>query len=140
MRGNRSKDTLAELAVRRALHAKGLRYRVNMRPLPELRRTADVVFTRAKVAVFIDGCFWHACPTHYVEPKVNVDYWRPKIERNRARDLETSGRLEGAGWIVLRFWEHHAPEAVVQEICGVVRATQAPNAPCRMSVPDGAHA
>lgn len=128
MQGNRSKDTLAELAVPRALHTKNLRYRVNMRPLPELPRTADVVSTRAEVAVFIDGCFWHAGPTHHVEPKGNVDYSRPMIGRNRARVLETSRRLEGAGWIVLRFWEHQAPDAVVKEIFDVVRATQAPNA------------
>jgi len=124
MQGNRSKDTLAELAIRRALHAGGLRYRVNMRPIPSLRRTADVVFTRAKVAVFIDGCFWHACPTHYVEPKANVDYWRPKIERNRARDAETTSHLEEAGWIVMRFWEHQVPETVVKEIALAVRAAR----------------
>lgn len=127
MQGNKSKDTLAELAIRKALHAKGLRYRVNMRPVPDLRRTADVVFTRARLAIFIDGCFWHACSAHYVEPKANVDYWRPKINRNRDRDLETTQRMQDAGWVVMRFWEHEETETVVHEIVLAVDATRRPN-------------
>ena len=98
MLGNRSRDTAPELRVRRAVHAMGLRYRVAYRPEPKLRRTADLVFTRARVAVFIDGCYWHGCPDHYIEPASNVEYWRPKIARNRERDTETTAALADAGW------------------------------------------
>lgn len=120
MRANRGRDTGPELAVRRALHARGLRYRVD-HPLPfDRRRRADVAFTRAKVAVFIDGCFWHGCPEHGITPRTNTEFWRAKIARNRARDVDTTVRLEAMGWAVLRFWEHHptadAVEAVVRAV------------------------
>lgn len=106
MRANRGRHTGPELAVRRALHARGLRYRVD-HPLPfDRRRRADVVFTRAKVAVFIDGCFWHGCPEHGTTPRTNTAFWSAKIERNRVRDADTTARLEALGWSVLRFWEH----------------------------------
>lgn len=122
MQGNRSRDTAPELQVRRAVHAMGLRYRVAHRPEPTLRRTADLVFTRARIAVFIDGCYWHGCPEHYIEPKRNVDYWRPKIERNRERDAETTAELTSRGWQVLRFWSHEDPLAVAEEIRAAVNA------------------
>jgi DNA mismatch endonuclease (patch repair protein) len=121
MVGNRSRDTAPELAVRRAVHALGLRYRVAMRPLPQLRRTADLVFSRARVAVFVDGCYWHGCPVHYKEPKLNVAYWGPKIQRNRARDDATTATLESAGWIVLRFWEHDDAVRCALEVEDAVR-------------------
>jgi DNA mismatch endonuclease (patch repair protein) len=122
MRANRRRDTSIELAVRRRLHAAGLRYRVDYAPdRSDRRRRADIVFTRARVAVFLDGCFWHGCPEHYIEPKSNVDYWRPKIARNRQRDAETSKRLVDLGWMVLRFWEHEDPVRVAEAIDGVVR-------------------
>lgn len=125
MQGNRGRDTGAELAVRRLVHAAGLRYRVNARPEPVLRRTADLLFTRAHVAVFIDGCYWHGCPDHFSVPATNVDYWRTKIERNRTRDLETTSVLEEKGWLVLRFWEHEPPAAVAGRIVEFVRAYRA---------------
>ncbi|GEA82368.1 very short patch repair endonuclease [Cellulomonas uda] len=106
MLGNRSRDTTPELAVRHAAHALGLRYFVAARPIPTLRRTADMVFPRARVAVFVDGCYWHGCPAHFKAPATHSDYWGPKIERNRARDAETTRALRDAGWTVLRFWEH----------------------------------
>lgn len=121
MQGNRSRDTKPELAVRRILHAKGLRYRVSFRPLPTLRRTADIVFTRSRVAVFIDGCFWHGCPQHYRAPGSNVPYWTAKVSRNRSRDVETTELLEAAGWMVLRFWAHEDPATVAYEIGEAVR-------------------
>jgi DNA mismatch endonuclease (patch repair protein) len=117
MQGNRSKDTQPELLVRRLVHAQGLRYRVSARPEPSLRRTADLVFTRVRVAVFIDGCFWHGCPVHHTIAKSNAEYWRLKVRRNVERDAETSKLLEDAGWKVLRFWEHDAPIATAQSIC-----------------------
>lgn len=122
MRANRRRDTSIELAVRRRLHAAGLRYRVDYAPdRSDRRRRADIVFTRARVVVFLDGCFWHGCPAHYIEPKSNVGYWRPKIERNRERDTETTKRLVSLGWTVLRFWEHEDPGAVAATIEGVLR-------------------
>jgi len=120
MVANRSKNTAPELAVRSILHARGLRYRIHIRPLPELRRSADIVFTRRKVAVFIDGCFWHGCPKHFVMPRANIDYWAPKFERNQRRDREVDERLRAAGWTVLRFWEHQTPTAVASAIERVI--------------------
>lgn len=120
MQGNRSKDTKPELAVRRAVHALGLRYRVAVRPLHGIRRSADLVFPRAKVAVFVDGCFWHGCPEHYREPVSNVDFWRLKVSTNRARDLETTELFRLSGWVVLRFWAHDDPVVAADEIRRVV--------------------
>jgi len=94
----------------------GLRYYVHRRPLPTLRRQADIVFPRARVAVFVDGCFWHACPDHGSRPATNDWYWHDKIERNRERDSDTDRQLAGAGWIVVRVWEH---EAVTEAAAGV---------------------
>ena len=102
--------------MRRLLHARGLRYRVDLPLAFDRRRRADVTFTRARVVVFIDGCFWHGCPQHYVEPKTHADYWAPKIAANRARDAESTSRLSEDGWTVLRFWEHEEPEAVAARI------------------------
>ncbi len=106
MRANRGRDTGPEMAVRRALHRRGLRYRVGVRPVIGLRRTADIVFPRQRVAVFIDGCFWHGCPNHATWPKANARWWRNKIETNIQRDRDTDILLRRSGWRVLRFWEH----------------------------------
>jgi DNA mismatch endonuclease (patch repair protein) len=120
MRANRGRDTGPELAVRRALHARGLRYRVD-HPLPfDRRRRADIAFTRVKVAVFIDGCFWHGCPEHGTTPRTNSAFWSAKIARNRARDADTTGRLEAAGWSVLRFWEHDDPDRCAELIARMI--------------------
>jgi len=122
MQGNKSRDTKPELALRRAVHALGLRYRVATRPLPGVRRTADLVFTRAKVAVFLDGCFWHGCPTHHTKAATNAAFWAEKVEKNRARDLETNRLLSEAGWTVIRIWEHEDPREAAQNIARVVRS------------------
>ena len=106
MQGNRSRDTAPELALRKLLHARGLRYRVDVRPEKALRRKADIVFTRQRICVFVDGCFWHQCPDHATTPRTNNTYWTTKIETNVRRDRETDERLAEAGWTVLRFWEH----------------------------------
>jgi len=116
MLGNRARDTKPELAVRRLLHAHGYRYRVNFRPSAGLRRTADIVFTRRRIAVFIDGCFWHGCPLHGTSPRANAAYWGPKLARNMERDLETTAVLEAQGWLVLRFWEHEPPASVAAAV------------------------
>ena len=125
MQGNHGRDTKAEIAVRQLVHAQGLRYRVNARPEADLRRTADLLFTRVRVAVFIDGCYWHGCPEHFVMPTTNPDYWSTKIGRNQARDLETTSQLEERGWLVLRFWEHEAPSSVAERIGKLVQARRA---------------
>lgn len=110
MQAIRSRDTKPERLIRRLVHAQGLRYRVAARPLADLRRTADMVFRPAKVAVFIDGCYWHGCPEHYVSPRTNPGYWSDKVAGNIARDRDTDRRLAEAGWTVLRFWEHQSPD------------------------------
>jgi len=122
MVANRRRDTGPEMALRRALHARGLRYRVD-HPLPfDRRRRADVVFPRARVAVFVDGCFWHGCPEHGTMPKANRAFWREKIARNRARDADTDRRLVELGWTVLRFWEHEDVERAADAVEAAVRA------------------
>jgi DNA mismatch endonuclease (patch repair protein) len=102
----RQKGTSAEMGVRRALHAKGLRYRLHVPLIAKPRRVADIVFPSARVAVFVDGCFWHGCPEHASWPKSNADFWREKIETNRARDADTDQRLRAMGWKVVRIWAH----------------------------------
>ena len=102
MLGNRRRDTAPELLIRRLLHAQGLRYRVDW-PLPfDRRRRADIVFTKQKVAVFIDGCFWHGCPEHYIAPRANREYWADKVAGNVARDRDTDTRSRDSGWTVLQ--------------------------------------
>ncbi|MFF0749013.1 very short patch repair endonuclease [Streptomyces sp. NPDC004267] len=120
MQAIRSRDTKPERLLRHLLHAQGLRYRVAAKPLPGLRRTADIVFRPAKVAVFVDGCYWHGCPEHYVPPKTNPGYWSGKVAGNVARDRDTDRRLSDAGWIVLRFWEHESPEDCASTVLNAV--------------------
>ncbi|WP_385624269.1 very short patch repair endonuclease [Streptomyces sp. P8-A8] len=111
-----SRDTAPEVAVRKLLHAAGLRYRVNT-PVPGMpRRTIDITFGTAKIAVFMDGCFWHGCPQHATQPKSNAEWWRVKLAKNMARDRQTTEHLEAAGWTVLRFWEHEDPRAVARTV------------------------
>ncbi|WP_272951833.1 very short patch repair endonuclease [Streptomyces xinghaiensis] len=120
MQAIRNRDTKPEQTIRRLVHAQGLRYRVCARPLPELRRTADMVFRPAKVAVFVDGCYWHGCPQHYVPPKTNPGYWSSKVARNRDRDRDTDERLAENGWLVLRFWEHESADDCAAKIISAV--------------------
>jgi DNA mismatch endonuclease (patch repair protein) len=103
------KDTKPELALRRELWRRGLRYRVDVAPLEGLRRRADIVFTRKKVAVYVDGCFWHGCPIHATKPKANAEWWDAKLIANVVRDRDTDNRLVAAGWSVVRVWEHESP-------------------------------
>ncbi|MCU1221950.1 MAG: mismatch endonuclease Vsr [Edaphobacter sp.] len=121
MQGNRSRDTGPEIAVRCAVHALGMRYRVAERPVTTLRRTADMVFSRVRVAIFVDGCFWHGCPAHHLPPKSNAEYWAVKIATNKARDAHTTASLEAAGWTVMRFWSHEEPDGVAARIAAEVR-------------------
>jgi DNA mismatch endonuclease, patch repair protein len=129
-KGNRRRDTACEIRLRSALHARGLRFRKDL-----LLRTgdvsvhADVAFTRARVAVFVDGCFWHSCPTHGRTPKSNLAYWLPKLEANLRRDQRVTDALEDAGWLVRRAWEHEDPVVVAAELDEVVRARSLPWVP-----------
>ncbi|MFI2753690.1 very short patch repair endonuclease [Cellulomonas sp. P22] len=114
------RDNDRERALRSALHARGFRYRVAYK-IPGLpRRSIDIAFTRARVAVFLDGCFWHGCPEHGTQPRSNRDWWSQKIAANRGRDADTTAHLEAAGWRVVRIWEHRplqdAVDAVVAEV------------------------
>ncbi|MFF7683404.1 very short patch repair endonuclease [Microbacterium sp. NPDC007973] len=115
MVANRGRDTGPELAVRRILHAKGLRYRVDFAPLGG-RRRADIVFTRQRIAIFIDGCFWHGCPDHYTAPVRNGEFWADKVRSNMTRDTETTASISAAGWAVLRFWEHESAPDICDRI------------------------
>ena len=113
------RDTAPELALRRALHERGLRFRVD-HPLPGMpRRRADVVLTRARIAVFVDGCFWHSCPAHATQPVSNAAWWREKLARNVDRDRETDEHLASIGWTVMRFWEHSDMSAAAEEVASV---------------------
>jgi DNA mismatch endonuclease (patch repair protein) len=118
MKGNGKRDTKPEVAVRSALHRAGLRFRKDYPIRPGAGRLirADVVFTRSHVAVFVDGCFWHACPDHGTKPQSNTAYWQAKLARNVERDREVDKRLRAAGWTVVRAWEHEDVTDVVERV------------------------
>ena len=116
----RQTGTDAELALRREMYRIGLRYRIDYEVLKKPRRIADVAFPGRKIAVFVDGCFWHGCPEHATWPKRNANFWRQKIEANRRRDADTNARLEANGWVALRFWSHEAPTKAVEVVARVV--------------------
>jgi DNA mismatch endonuclease (patch repair protein) len=124
MQSQRARDTAPELKIRRLLYSAGLRYRVDRAPVAGLRRRADILFGRARVAVFIDGCFWHSCPEHGTKPKVNSARWEAKLLRNLERDRDTDQRIQRAGWMVVRVWEHEEPAAAAARIIATVRSRQ----------------
>lgn len=143
MQGNRGRDTKPECALRSAVHRLGLRYRVSRRPLPELRRTADLLFSSARVAVYLDGCFWHGCPDHYVAPATNATFWATKLSGNRERDADTDRRLLEAGWLAVRIWEHEDPQVAARRISAIVhdrtshsRLSQVPSTTCPHRTPE----
>lgn len=124
MRGNTRADTKPELRVRSALHRAGFRFRKDFRVDLGLGRgnpRPDIAFTRQRVAIFIDGCFWHDCPVHGRRPATNVSFWEDKLQRNVARDIRNTAALEDAGWTVLRFWEHEDVSSVASRITDAVR-------------------
>lgn len=120
------RDTAPEVALRRELHRRGMRFRVDW-PLPGLpRRRADVAFTRKHVAVFVDGCFWHACPEHRTAPASNADWWATKLQNNVNRDRDTDEHMRRLGWTVLRFWEHEDPVSAAGSVEAAVRGITDP--------------
>ncbi|MEU4518355.1 very short patch repair endonuclease [Amycolatopsis sp. NPDC024027] len=121
MSKQKSRNTGIEMALRKALHSAGFRYRVHRRPVKGVRREADLVFGPARVAVFVDGCFWHGCPEHATWPKNNAEFWREKIETNRRRDADTDARLDDAGWLAVRIWEHESVEVATDRVITAVR-------------------
>jgi DNA mismatch endonuclease (patch repair protein) len=121
MRANRRRDTAPELALRRELHRRGLRYLVDAPVVTGLRRRADLVFRGAKVAVFMDGCYWHGCPLHGTTARANQQYWVAKIAQNRQRDSDTDARLLAAGWRSVRVWEHEDPKAAADRVVSALR-------------------
>lgn len=120
MQAAKPRDTAPEKALRSALFRKGLRFRVDAKPIKEFNRKSDIIFRSAKVAVFVDGCFWHGCPIHGTQAKANAEFWRNKIKQNRLRDLDTSEKLKKAGWKVVRVWEHENPEKVAEKVLELV--------------------
>ena len=127
MVGNHRRDSTPELLLRRALHGMGLRFRVDFPiRLPGRRPIRpDVVFTRRRVAVFVDGCFWHGCGEHGRRPRTNAAYWTAKVAVNQARDVEQTQALEAAGWRVLRIWEHEPVAVAVPRVCELLAAQAA---------------
>jgi len=120
MQANRSRDTGPEMAVRHELFRRGMRYRVAYKPLKNSRRTVDIAFPRLKIAVLVDGCFWHGCPEHLRAPSTHTDFWNQKIESTVCRDKETTQMLTEAGWQVMRFWEHENYVDVADRIQQVI--------------------
>jgi DNA mismatch endonuclease, patch repair protein len=122
MSRQRRRDTTPEIALRRELHSRGLRYRTDV-PLPDMpRRRADIVFSRARVAVFVNGCFWHACPAHGTSPRSNSEWWQSKLDTNLRRDRDTDERLVAAGWVPVRIWEHEPVSEAADSVEAIVRS------------------
>lgn len=124
MATTKRRDTKPELAIRSALHRMGLRFFVD-RAIVGNKRRADVVFPTERVAVFVDGCFWHSCPTHGTTPRQNRDWWVEKLETNRRRDADTNAVLRDHGWTVLRFFEHEDPQTAAQVVFDRIAAIRA---------------
>lgn len=124
MSAQRRRDTAPEVALRSALHRRGLRFRIGERPVTGLRRTADITFGPCRIAVLVDGCFWHGCPEHGTQPKANGKWWATKLAQNRARDAETEEAWTQAGWQVIRIWEHEDVDEAAGRVEHAVRAAR----------------
>ncbi|OPX17064.1 very short patch repair endonuclease [Gordonia sp. i37] len=116
MSQQRSKDTAPEVEVRKALHARGVRFRTDVKLEPDMRTRADIAWRGMKLAVFVDGCFWHGCTEHATRPAANREWWANKLDANIARDRRTDAALQERGWTVRRYWEHEAPSAIAEDI------------------------
>lgn len=125
MQQQKSRDTAPELALRRLLHAQGLRYRVHRAPVAGLRRVSDIVFSGARIVVEVRGCFWHGCPEHGTRPRSNAEWWAAKLDRTRRRGAETEAFLRDAGWEVIVVWEHEDPAEAAARVTAAVRERRA---------------
>jgi len=125
MQANKPRDTVPELTLRSALHIAGLRYRKDVLPEPSLKCKADIVFPREKICVFVDGCFWHGCPTHFRTPGINAEWWAEKIADNKRRDREKRRGLKVMGWKVIAIWEHEITETRLPELVTRIAAAVA---------------
>lgn len=117
-----TRDTAPELALRSELHRRGLRFRVDRAPIPGLRSRADLVFSSVKMAIYVDGCFWHGCPEHGSIPKSNAEFWQRKLEGNRKRDRLVVDALAEKGWAAIRVWEHEDPQVAADRIQERIRS------------------
>jgi DNA mismatch endonuclease, patch repair protein len=133
-----SRDTAPELALRSELHRRGFRFRVDRAPVAGVRSRADLVFGPARVAVYVDGCFWHSCPEHATIPRANAEFWERKLKRNRERDGETNRLLREHGWEVLRIWEHENPVEAADRVEAMVR-TRRPRSNVQLDRQSGAN-
>lgn len=122
MKAQGRRDTKPELMIRRKLHARGYRFRVDFKPEPDLRCRGDIVFTRRRLVIFIDGCFWHGCPVHATAPKNNAEWWAAKIAANQERDGRNTRALRERGWAVLRIWEHTVVDEAVTAVISALDA------------------
>jgi DNA mismatch endonuclease (patch repair protein) len=129
MQANRRVDTTPERLVRSALHRRGLRFRKDYRiDLPSLRVRVDVAFPRERLAIFVDGCFWHRCPVHATDPRRNAAFWKRKLERNVERDRSVDAALMLAGWQIIRSWEHEPADAAADRIITAILQAQSEDA------------
>jgi DNA mismatch endonuclease, patch repair protein len=122
MKANRGRDTAPELAIRRELHRRGFRYRVDSAPLRGLQCRGDLVFSREQLVVFVDGCFWHGCPRHRSWPKANGDWWKVKISATVERDRRNDAILRRSGWTVVRIWEHEDVAEAANQVAAELNA------------------
>lgn len=127
MKANRGRETKPEVELRSQLHRRGLRFRKDFSiKVPDLRVRADIVFPAKRVAVFVDGCFWHGCPEHATQPKANAAFWSSKFAANRRRDEKVNHLLREAGWAVVRVWEHDDPEWAAEAVVRLIRGGTTP--------------
>ena len=125
-KAQKTRDTTPEVLVRRLLHKAGARYRLEVRAENDLRTKPDIVFRGPRLAVYIDGCFWHGCPEHFIPPKNNAAWWQEKISANKTRDGRSRRALADRGWTVLSFWEHDDPSDVAQQVLSILAKRRRP--------------
>lgn len=130
MKAAKPRDTTPEMALRQVLQEMGFAFSVDFSPIEGLRRRVDILFVEERVAVMIDGCYWHGCPQHGTWPKQNAEFWKAKIKANKRRDIDTNQRLEDAGWHVIRVWEHENPHEAAERIIDVLNASQDQEGDC----------
>ena len=120
MEAAKPKGTLPEIKLQSALEQVGVLFEVDVKPIDNLQRRADILIRDERIAIFVDGCFWHGCPIHGTQAKANAKFWADKINRNKERDLDTNRRLAEDGWTVLRIWEHEDPKQISNQVVELI--------------------